>query len=233
MRSGEDSANMHAESNEGLEISELDELFGTVQDTITNLMRMSILIREATPRDRYPKAEKLSGGQFLASFDIDHVGNKFPKISGREQVWLKERLGKAITQRRQFLKYCRDHRDKLGAEDEGMEQSQGLALEFSVLHSSDHTTNRASRTASIDTGVHGGTFASTQASTLHLSQIDLTEGLREIVPDNSSQISYATSFGGDSFENSIEAPSLKDTTKIIPFECPYCWGLQDIRDEKV
>jgi hypothetical protein len=42
------------------------------------------------------------------------VQGKFGLLAGEGQQWLRVRLGKAITQRRRFLRYTRDHRKKLG-----------------------------------------------------------------------------------------------------------------------
>ena len=44
-------------------------------------------------------------------FDVSHVGAKFPKLAADNQAWLRQRLGRAITHRRQFLRYTREHRD--------------------------------------------------------------------------------------------------------------------------
>ena len=93
-------------------MSELNEVFGTVKDMITSLMKLSMIIRDATPRDRYLKAITSTKSPFIDAFDILHVGHKYPKVDTDDRIWLKERLGKAITQRRQYLKYCRDHHSK-------------------------------------------------------------------------------------------------------------------------
>jgi len=102
------------ESGEGYEDSqdELSELWLSVGDIITSLMKVSILVRKATGRDRYLKAASAAGEPFLEDFDKRHVADKFPKA--REQPWLIDRLGAAITQRRQFLRYSRDHRHRIG-----------------------------------------------------------------------------------------------------------------------
>lgn len=91
---------------------ELSELWLSVGDIITSLMKVSMLVRKATGRDRYLKAASATGDPFLEDFDKRHVADKFPKA--REQPWLIDRLGAAITQRRQFLRYSRDHRHRIG-----------------------------------------------------------------------------------------------------------------------
>lgn len=91
-------------------------------------MQTSIIIRNAMPRDRYIKAQSSTREPFLECFDIAHVGHKFPKIESEGREWLKRRLGKAISQRRQYLRYCREHHDKFS---QRIEQDQPNAENLS------------------------------------------------------------------------------------------------------
>lgn len=90
---------------------ELLELNLSVGDIITSLFKVSMLVKKATTRDRYAKAASAEEAAFLAEFDIRHVADKYPKL--RTQPWLLQRLGNAITQRRQFLRYCRNHKHRI------------------------------------------------------------------------------------------------------------------------
>jgi hypothetical protein len=90
---------------------ELSELFLSIGDVLTSLFRVSMLVKKATTRDRYGRAASAKDKPYLVEFDIRHVADKFPKA--REQPWLLERLGTAITQRRQFLRYCRNHKNRI------------------------------------------------------------------------------------------------------------------------
>lgn len=92
---------------------ELSELWLSVGDIITSLMKVSMLVRKATGKDRYLKAASAACDPFLNDFDKRHVADKFPKV--RERPWLVDRLGAAITQRRQFLRYSRDHSHRIGS----------------------------------------------------------------------------------------------------------------------
>jgi hypothetical protein len=101
-----------SESEDDLESSdELSELTLSVGDIITSLFKVSMLVQKATTRDRYAKAASAKDAAFLAEFDIRHVADKYPKL--RAQPWLLKRLGHAITQRRQFLRYCRNHKNRI------------------------------------------------------------------------------------------------------------------------
>jgi hypothetical protein len=99
--------------NEREDPSEAQEIFERIKDTIASLFRLAILIRKATPRDRYAKAVG-DPNPFIEDFDVSHVGHKFEKLNTEASRWLKERLGKAITLRREYLRYAREHRARLG-----------------------------------------------------------------------------------------------------------------------
>jgi len=81
-------------------ISEIQELTEMTIETITTLFKASIVIRNATSRDRYAKAVTYSREPFDDQFDISHVEHKFPRICRSD--WLAKRLGRAITRRREF-----------------------------------------------------------------------------------------------------------------------------------
>jgi len=101
-----------SESDDDLASSdELSELNLSVGDIITSLFKVSMLVKKATTRNRYAKAANAKEDAFLTEFDIRHVSDKYPKL--RTKPWLLERLGKAITQRRQFLRYCRNHQHRI------------------------------------------------------------------------------------------------------------------------
>jgi len=101
-----------SECEDDLESSdELSELNLSVGDIVTSLFKVSMLVKKATTRDRYAKAASAKEAAFLAEFDIRHVADKYPKL--RTQPWLLQRLGNAITQRRQFLRYCRNHKNRI------------------------------------------------------------------------------------------------------------------------
>lgn len=69
-----------------------------------------MVIRNSPGRDDYLKAA--SRYNFDARYDIGHVKEKHGSARRRSD-WLLERLGKAITRRRQYLKYREDHHTKL------------------------------------------------------------------------------------------------------------------------
>lgn len=212
--------------------TEFSEIFGIVKDSITSLMQTSIIIRNATPRDRYLKAQSSAKNPFLEFFDIAHVGNKFPKIDSEGREWLKRRLGKAITQRRQYLKYCREHHDKFSQGVQDLEISSESRDTFHDIAPEPKSEYEGGTVKSAPASA----LAPTDASTLHPSRLEMIRGMvrgdTEDMSDSYSQTSYATSVHDDASQSKIYVPSLKDITRTFPFECPYCWTLQEITTEK-
>ncbi|KAF2685655.1 hypothetical protein K458DRAFT_15670 [Lentithecium fluviatile CBS 122367] len=109
----------------GDDMFEAEELLKAATSTVSSLFRIAILIRKASPRDRFARALAATKSPFDATFDIRHVCDKFPLIMEEGKGWLSERLGNAITQRRQYFIYTRNHRDKLGEEPSDLLQPHG------------------------------------------------------------------------------------------------------------
>ena len=213
-------------------ISEIEELLQSIAETITSLFRISIIIRNATPRDRYVKAAAAVKEPFDERYDIAHVGHKFPKIDAREMQWLKERLGRAITKRRQYLRYCREHHDKFTQESgqKGAVNAHGgytrMASNLEVKKSRSERLDTASDTLR---SKPTSTLAPTIASTLIPANLEFAENMSD---GDQSQTSYATSVGGEDRKNQLRVIRLEDVQKEgLPFECPYCWGIQTIKRE--
>ena len=202
-----------------------------IKDAVTSLMKTSIIIRDATPRDRYVQASVSTKDPFIDSFDISHVAHKFPKLDLDERQWLKERLGKAVAQRRQFLKYCRDHHDRF-------QESQKKKAPGSGRLTDDHISEpnrKPDGQANTSKSVPASAFVSTAASTLQISKLkpfEVPSEATETISDTVSQTSYASSVYEDDDQSKIYPPTLKEITDTFPFECPYCWSLQEIRGEK-
>jgi hypothetical protein len=217
-------------SDQSQPLSELGELLESSSDTITSLFKISVLIRNATTRDRYAKAAKSQGLPFDAHFDIGHVGHKFPRI--RQTSWLEKRLGKAITQRRQYLRYCRQHRDRLETQHTS-KSFVGNAIEKerppSALGERRDESSQAAKSY-LESIKAPSTQAITTASTLMVNNLDKLDDISDEVQ---SQTSYATSANEDDSSCTIRIPPLPDEAfRGLPFECPYCWGPQLIKTRR-
>lgn len=222
---GSDTASISSDQSEP--VSELEELLKSCGDTITTLFKISVLIRSATSRDRCAKAATAQGEPFEPHFDVDHVGHKYPRI--RRSEWLEKRLGKAITQRRQYLRYCRDHRERTGAEKRFTEADNHTPRDNRMTtHDRKDSSTRAGKSPTQSMGP--STLAITTASTLNVAALEvLDEGSDEA----QSQISYATSMGEDNSGDYLRVPPIpEDANSGLLFECPYCWTVQTIKSRR-
>jgi hypothetical protein len=109
------------------EIDEETELLEEVGACVTRLFRVSDLIRQASATDPFTKALCKDRYLFSDNFDIVHAGEKFPKLASADLIWLRSRLGHAITQRQHYLSYIRDHRNKLALPEDDDDDEPGSA----------------------------------------------------------------------------------------------------------
>ncbi|OXV08800.1 hypothetical protein Egran_03437 [Elaphomyces granulatus] len=214
-------------------LSEIREIFLSVSDAITSLFSLSILVRNNSSRDRYAKAlVSASKAPLDDQFDIDHVGNKFPRLYRNDMAWLRVRLGKAITHRRQYLRYCREHHEKLAKAPAALHKgvaSPELKIGINFLGVQGQPS-RLFSDGDISISKPTSTLVSTTASTINpvkLENVDILERLGEEQADDRSQTSYATSVGEDGNDNRLSVVPLEEIA--MPgqcFECPYCWTIQ-------
>lgn len=183
------------------------------------LFRIAVIIRTATARDRYDRALQYSNAVFLDQFDIDYVKTRYPKLHGHNI--LAHRLGRAITDRRKFIKYSREHRDRLDASEFGQaeptimmpkQQQEDLVVNMAGSHSKD-----AAEASTVK--------QSSKATTLLPSKVmeNLAAPIEE--DDNISFVSASTSF--DAEGSVLTLPSLDDISQgKQEFECPICCTIQ-------
>lgn len=209
------------ESSLGESTSELRELVKAVGNSITWLFKLSMILRNPTPVDRYAKAESI--GIYHREFDIDYVRNKLPYLQRPGAEWLIERLGKANTRRREFFSYCEKHRKKLAyiGPHPVLEVEQDTASSKDVPDPAQsaftiHTAPCSLTTAS--TFVEGFGF---QQTTLEIEEFE-----------TQSFTSYATSIGNDGEDKLQVPPQPKESLDGKPFECPFCFTIQIVKGKR-
>ncbi|KAF5585568.1 zinc finger transcription factor ace1 [Fusarium pseudocircinatum] len=92
------------------EPSELSQILVSIVEDINCLFRLSVSIHNPSPHDRFKKA-CLTDTSGYEPFDVQHVCNKLSKAPKP----IAERLGKAISRRRQYFKYRELHHHKLAS----------------------------------------------------------------------------------------------------------------------
>lgn len=171
--------------------------------------------------------------RFDESFDISHVMHRFPRLSGDDREWLGVRLGKAIARRREFLRYCREHRERLGRENDSVPDTQ-IALQYP--HETDGVWAEGG-TPDVDDNKTVRTspsmFATTAASTLVTQMIRQNDSQERVSNDGQSNLSVTTA--GDEFNDTeLQVMPLGDIVgqKDGVFEYPYCKIILNIKQER-
>ncbi|KAF2128932.1 hypothetical protein P153DRAFT_252351, partial [Dothidotthia symphoricarpi CBS 119687] len=229
-REGMVSVTDKAEKEHDGEISEVGELREEISGTITQLFRMSILIRQAAPTDLFAKALSRNRYRFNDQFDIAHVGEKYPKLATDDYSWLRQRLGRAITQRRHYLNYMQDHRERLEGilhekADNSAVNSQALVIKQPL--DSKPTLGPASRPSLF-----------TKATTVTPEQITPQMLVAEDSNPEEDALSYTTiSHSVDSDHElftTIRIPKLDDLRigNKREIECPFCFRIKRFKSER-
>ncbi|KAJ2989830.1 hypothetical protein NUW58_g3267 [Xylaria curta] len=170
--------------------TEVLEITADIEDIIGCLLRLSVSIRNPAPHDHF-MASKFIDTSYFEEYDVEHVKAKLRHVDPA----LAYRLGKAISQRRQYFKYRETHHQKLMA---------GLDLDSRRSEAGVQSTVASS----IPTALKDS-----ESSSLRLEE-------EETSNSGASQTSYATS-GPDS--GRLKIPPLPKQASDGPFECPYCY----------
>lgn len=208
---------------------EAQEIIRAAIECCRGLLKSSMQIRRATTRDRFNKALHKTENPFSDQFDINHVREKYSKLSKPESKWLLNRLGRANTWRRQFLRYCREHQDSLAASqhlpgDNNAMLSPPAEPAAAAPGKKQHLPPIPDRMSQA-----GFTDPGTKASTLNVIQLN---GIRDEPEDDT--VSYMSAVRSDfAQENAVlELPNLRTVGKGQPeFECPLCHTIQSFKRE--
>ncbi|KAI8635553.1 hypothetical protein F5Y19DRAFT_14534 [Xylariaceae sp. FL1651] len=226
-----------AEVGPSPEKNESQDVLDVISDCIQSLLKISILIRKATPRDRFAKA--LQGNNpFIDQFDINYVAERYPKLKRPGSMWLCTRLGRAITKRRQFLRYSREHGSRIAGpngKDEERGQSHALPKDSGEAKSVGFSTSTQMR-FSVGTKPSGSiaahTYASTKASTLDITTLQRLKEDEANNEDSKSFVSAGSSLQLGNEKSMLHLPMLEDVSRGNPiFECPFCVGMQTFSRE--
>lgn len=193
--------------------TELQELLLAAKNGVGSLVKLSMIIRSSPMRDDYPKAA--ARYQFDPRWDIGHVMEKYGK-SKYSEPWLIERMGKAITLRRQYLKYREEHHGKLSRDWDNLVR---------------HTKGKAKDTITI---THSAPL--TKATTFYENIPPMQEAILEF-KTTESQTSYEPTQFGEKAANTLPVPAHPEEAFDgvefeygEPFLCPFCYTEQQVKN---
>ncbi len=226
--SDEDNASTQGETTQ---TSDLEQLFIAIKTGNSSLMKLSMVIRNTPARDDYLKAA--SRYPFDARYDIGHVKEKYGAAK-RSSDWLLERLGKAITRRRQYLKYREDHYTKLSRDWENATVEEMVAIaefETPLISTAKATEDeRPEKTIALTKLTKATTFVENKTIIEH-DGIDLDQG------SFGSQTSYEPTVVGEAMNKlSVPPPPIMAFQEVAfefgePFQCPYCYMEQSVKNK--
>lgn len=201
--------------------TELSQLLSNLAEINTCLMRLSMAIRNPAPHDQFKESQKIDFASY-DTVDVHYVRDKFPDAA----TFLVLRLGKAISRRRQYLRYREEHRNryKRGLETlagEGDQEDQGdgsITLQKRPGTDTSRSENLQSTIASsIRTVIKDAT------SVAELRAIDEFE-------DSFSATSYTSSTDSPI---TVRPPLLpQEGQHGEPFECPLCFRITSAESPK-
>lgn len=197
---------------ETAETSRLAELLAAAKIANSNLMDISIVIRNTPTRDDYNKAA--TRYSLDPRWDIGHVQEKFGSAK-RSSDWLIQRLGKSITRRRQYLTYRKEHHDKLSHDwDE-------IPKDIVELKEDDQPEK---------------TIALTKATTFVEAKLAPQKDGSE-VGSFGTETSYDQTVAGGTQEHQLTVPgppaeAFEGVPFLYgePFQCPYCYTEQNVKN---
>jgi hypothetical protein len=206
-------------SEDSIPGTELAVLSESITETVTCLFLVSINIRKAAPMDRYARSDVLP--PLDDRYDIDYVWQKFPHA--RRKPWLVERLGRAITRRRQYFTYRRYHHLRLAhvdtRTDPGIVPGGTRSQESQPRQDEDIPPvtgpESEARTSQVPTSATPY-FPPGETRVEAQSELDRTES------------SFISSTPSESDAISIPAPPAA-AAEGNPFECPYCFEILQLK----
>jgi hypothetical protein len=89
--------------------SPLDRSLADIGHILDCLLRLCVTIGNPAPHDQFQSRAGAIVSAYYEPWDVKHVQEKFKDVD----PIIAERLGKAITMRRQYFKYRKEHHDKL------------------------------------------------------------------------------------------------------------------------
>ena len=222
-----------SEDGKDLRTSEEHELQDEISATITRLFRVTSLIRQAAPTDPFAKALIRNRYRFSDQYDIAHVGQKYPNLDTEDKTWLRQRLGRAITDRRCYLSYMQDHRNILEREIDQDENAKDATGKMHVP-AADQPRDRNSKTDNMSRP-----SISTQQNTIVSQQVPLGS-LNARKPDSNDVIHSYTTMSrsvdrNDESSDTVRIPRLEDLRSggKKEFECPFCFRIKRFKNESV
>lgn len=197
----------------------------SISHLISSLFRISKLVAKSTTTDRHARAEAAGGEPFDSAYDIAHLQHKFEQLSAKP--WLLKRLGRANATRRNYFRYCRTHREKLGRQDVShFGEATTKAGDLDQAQTPHHPNLKTSAKSAYSKPSNMHTIASS------LGVVDM-QAVDDGFDDAASFSTLANSVTNDEANQALSVPKLTDIAQPgTDFECPYCFTMQKFNGQQ-
>lgn len=189
---------MYFQSDEADEQSEVTNILGDIGHIIDCLLRLSITIRNPARHDQFNSRVGVGIVSSYTQWDINHIREKFSRLDDK----LVDRLGMAMSRRRQYIKYREEHSKKL---------AHGLLDEPGE-------------------GENATTIASSIPKKLKDEENNVIFTKMDALLDNMSEVSGTSYANSNAGTNELRVPSIPKEYIDGPFLCPICHTLIIIND---
>lgn len=195
-------AQYFSENNDS-KIASLDELVDDIKRMVDRLLRLAVVIKNPTPHKQFLTRQADNLISNYQPFDVSHVQEKFPGVS----YPLAERLGKALSVRRQYFRYREERFNR---------RAEGLDADVSQWLNDFEQTTAA------------GSSIPERFKDLAITAEQIVEVIYE---DDKSEVatSYAAS---DVNTTELRVPPIPKEYTEGPFKCPFCHSLVSISDRQ-
>ena len=206
--------------------TELQQLTQSIIKLVANLFKISTVIRKGNiSQDRLLRSSRIDVS-YYEPFDMQHAKNKFPSANDA----LIDRLGKAISRRRQYLKYREQHHEKLANPNQSSTASTRPQKDSQPLREADSKATSEARTdqkptkPDLSAKVSVSHDVSTTASTFIISNTnEVIDVDVDVYSESGTVSSYQPSVVGD---EKLQLPPLpRNSEGGRDFECPYCYTI--------
>ena len=231
-------AELDSPEDQDTESGELEYLMSDITHIITCLFKSSIAIRNPAPKERLHKIALIKVSHF-EYWDIKYVDEKFcqahPQNNFRVANYLKKRLGKANTRRRQILKYYEAHHQKISQyiDDSLPSRSVIERNEFNAPNPMASTMGGGSARASTRiSDFERATIYTAIKSQTTLPTVKTGRSRAIGIERDEEQLSQTSYAPSTNYTMRIRVPSPPSEQAAFegePFECPYCFNIIKIR----
>ena len=197
-------------------VTECGQLAIMLNDLVTSLLKLSLVIQSSSRRGKFARSSR--DKPYNTKSDILHVLESFPFAAKNHA--LVERLGKANAQRRQWLAYRRNHRERLSSFEGSVWDQVDNAQSQQEASSAD-----VASVVSISTRPSNELTLRDNSTTATTFYEDVQEQFNQGVGDeNASEVSFSASSVSGRDKVPLEIPRMpSEAASGEPFECPFCF----------